>query len=112
MRILNIGLVAATLLVPSFGHSQDSGRVGGLVGPNLESTLPQQHPAVSNSGPQPSAGTPSPARSFGGYPAKPGGLAPANTVTTPAEGGMVSGIVSGHNVVIDPTTGVIIRVLN
>ena len=111
MRVLGIGVVAATLLVPSCGHAQDSGRVGGLVGPNLESTLPAE-PTGSSSGLQPSTGTSSPAQSFGGYPAKPGGLAPANTATTPIQGGMVSGIVNGHNVVIDPTTNVIIRVLN
>jgi hypothetical protein len=40
MRVLNITVVAVTLLVPSVGDSQDGGRVGGLVGPNLESTLP------------------------------------------------------------------------
>jgi hypothetical protein len=41
MRALNIAaVVAATLLVPSIAQSQDSGRAGGLVGPNLESTLP------------------------------------------------------------------------
>jgi hypothetical protein len=112
MRILNIAIVAATLLVPSVGHPQDSGRVGGLIGPNLDSTVPAP-PAGSQSGLQPPAeGSPSPAQSFIGYPAQPGGQAPANTVTTPAEGGMVSGLVNGHNVIIDPTTGVIMRVLN
>jgi hypothetical protein len=112
MRILNIAVVAATLLVSSAGYSQDSGRVGGLIGPNLDSTVPAP-PAGSQSGLQPpTTGSPSPAQSFLGYPAKPGGQAPANTVTTPAEGGMVSGLVNGHNVIIDPTTGVIMRVTN
>ena len=91
MRILNIAVVAATLLVPSVGHSQDTGRVGGLVGPNLESTVPAK--PAPQSGLEPSTtGSPSTAQSFGGYPAQPGGQAPANTATTPAEGGMVSGI--------------------
>lgn len=112
MRLLAIAVAAATLLVPSVGRSQDSGRVGGLIGSNLESTVPA-HPAGSDSGLQPpTTGAPSPAQSFVGYPAEPGGRAPANTVTTPAEGGMVSGIVNGHNVIIDPTTGVIMRVQN
>ena len=39
MRILNIAVVAATLLVPTVGYSQDNGRVGGLIGPNLELTV-------------------------------------------------------------------------
>jgi hypothetical protein len=112
MRILNIAVVAATLLVPSVGHSQDSGRVGGLIGPNLESTVPARAGGSESGLQPPTTGAPSPAQSFVGYPAKPGGQAPANTVTTPAEGGMVSGIVNGHNVIIDPTTGVIMRVLN
>jgi hypothetical protein len=33
-------------------------------------------------------------------------------VTTPVPGGLVSAIVNGHNVIIDPTTRVIVRVLN
>jgi hypothetical protein len=112
MRVLNIAVVAATLLVPSVGHSQDNGRVGGLIGPNLQSTAPA-NPAGSGSGlAQPATGSPSPTQPFAGYPAGPGGQAPANTVTTPAQGGMVSGIVNGHNVIIDPTTHVIMRVLN
>jgi hypothetical protein len=111
MRALNIAAVAATLLVPSIAHSQDSGRVGGLVGPNLESTLPAK--PAPQTGLQPSTtAAPSTAQSFGGYPAQPGGQAPANTMTTPAEGGMVSGLVNGHNVIIDPSTGVIMRVTN
>ena len=49
MRLLAIAVAAATLLVPSVGRSQDSGRVGGLIGSNLEFTVPA-HPAGSDLG--------------------------------------------------------------
>jgi hypothetical protein len=111
MRVLNIAVVAATLLVPSVGYSQDSGRVGGLIGPNLQSTAPAR-PAGPQSELPATTGAHPTVQSFQGYPANPGGQVPADTVTTPAEGGMVSGIVNGHSVIIDPTTHVIMRVLN
>jgi hypothetical protein len=111
MRVLNIAVIAATLIAPSVGHSQDSSRVGGPIGPNLEATAPA-HPAGSQPDVPPATGAASPVQPFAGYPAHPGGQAPTDVVTTPAEGGMVSGIVNGHNVIIDPTTRVIMRVLN
>jgi hypothetical protein len=112
MRVLNLAVFAATLMVPTIGHSQNNGRVGGLIGPNLQTISPANPSGSSSDLQSPATGLASPAQSFGGYPATPGGQAPANTVTTPAEGGMVSGFVNGRNVIIDPTTGVIMRVLN
>ena len=113
MRVLNIAVIACTLVVPSVVHSQDSGRVGGPIGPNLEFTAPA-HPAGSQQELQrPPTGTPSTVQPFAGYPATPGGHVPTNVgPTTPANGGMASTIVNGHNVIFDPTTGVIVRVLN
>jgi len=112
MRVLKIAAIAASLMAPSIGHSQDSsGRVGGPIGPNLESTAPARPAGPSDQG-SPTTAPTSPAQPFAGYPAHPGGQAPADVVTTPAEGGMDSGIVNGHNVIIDPTTRVIMRVLN
>ena len=39
MRAWPIILLAAALTIPSIGHSQDQGLVGGKVGPNLGSSL-------------------------------------------------------------------------
>ncbi len=97
MRTLSIALIAAALATPSLGYSQDERTIGGPIGPTLGSPAPAP---------------PSGAQPFVGYPAEPGSEAPANLVTTPVPGGMVSAIVGGHNVIIDPTTHVIIRVLN
>jgi hypothetical protein len=116
MRILNIAVIAATLIIPSIGHSQDSGRVGGPIGPNLETTGPA-HPAGSQQELQPwTMGAPPGAQPFAGYPGTAGGRAPANVATMaapgPSPGGQVSAIVNGHTVIFDPTTRIITRVIN
>ncbi len=96
MRTLSIAVALAT---PSAGHSQDGRTIGGPIGPALQS-------------PAPASPSPPGAQPFVGYPAEPGSEAPANLVTTPVPGGMVSAIVNGHNVIIDPSTHVIVQVLN
>jgi hypothetical protein len=101
MRTLSIAVIAAALAIPSVGYSQDERTIGGPIGPTLGSA-----------GPVPPSGSPSGAQPFVGYPAGPGSEAPNNLVTTPVPGGLVSAIVNGHNVIIDPTTNVIVRVLN
>ncbi len=113
MRTLSIALIAAALATPSLGYSQDERTIGGPIGANGEATLGSPSPPSSASpyGTPPST-SPDGTQSFVGYPAGPGSEAPANLVTTPVPGGMVSAIVGGHNVIIDPTTNVIIRVLN
>jgi hypothetical protein len=111
MRTLSIAVIATLLVIPSVGYSQD-GRAPGPIGPNLGSSGPAQ-PSGSLSGAL-SSTSPSqpPEQPFVGYPAGPGSEAPDNLVTTPVPGGLVSAIVNGHNVIIDPTTHVIVRVIN
>ena len=113
MRTLSIAVIAAALAAPSVGYSQENGPVGGRIGANGEPALGSPSPSSSTSpyGTPPST-SPSGAQPFVGYPAGPGSEAPANLVTTPVPGGLVSAIVGGHNVIIDPTTHVIVRVLN
>ena len=113
MRTLSIAVIAAALATPSPGYSQENGPVGGRIGANGEPTLGSPSPSSSMSpyGTAPSA-TPYGTQSFVGYPAGPGSQAPPNLVTTSVPGGLVSGIVGGHRVIIDPTTNVIVRVLN
>jgi hypothetical protein len=113
MRTLPIAVIIAALATPSLGYPQENGPVGGRIGANGEPTLGSPSPSSSAS----PYGTPPPATPYGtqpfvGYPAGPGSEAPANLVTTPVPGGLVSGIVGGHSVIIDPTTNVIVRVLN
>ncbi len=111
MRTLSIAVIAAALATPSVGFSQDE-RAPGPIGPNLGAPGPAQ-PSGSLPG-APSSASPSqpPEQPFVGYPAGPGSEAPNNLVTTPVPGGLVSAIVNGHNVIIDPMTNVIVRVLN
>jgi hypothetical protein len=109
MRTQQFVVAAALLAIPSVGYSQD--RAPGPIGPNLAPEPAQP------SGSPPGAGYPvSPSQPqeqpFVGYPAGPGSEAPNNLVTTPVPGGLVSAIVNGHSVIIDPTTRVIVRVLN
>jgi hypothetical protein len=112
MRTLSIVVIAAALAAPSAGYSQENAPVGGRIGANGEPTLGSPQPSSSTS----PYGTPpsitARTQPFVGYPAGPGSEAPANLVTTPVPGGLVSAIVGGHNVIIDPTTNVIVRVLN
>lgn len=103
MRTLSIAMIAATLAIPSVGHAQDNqGPIdpsGAPVGPTLGSPAPASPPG---------------AQPFVGYPAQPGSEAPRNLVTTPAPGGFgfVSAIVNGHEVIINPTTNTIVRVIH
>ncbi len=99
MRILSIAVIAAALATPSAGHPQDQRTIGGPMGQALQS-------------PPPAPPSPPGAQPFVGYPAERGSGAPANLVTTPVPGGMVSAIVNGRNVIIDPSTHVIVQVLN
>jgi hypothetical protein len=109
MRTLHIAVMATVLTFPSVGYSQDD-RAPGPIGPNLGSSRPAQ---TSGSPPgTSSSGSPSEVQPFVGYPATAGSEAPNNLVTMPVPGGLVSAIVNGHNVIIDPTTNVIMRVLN
>ncbi len=113
MRILSIAVIAAALAIPSAGYSQENGPVGGRVGANGEPTLGSPSPPSSTSPyGTPLSTSPNGTQSFVGYPAGPGSEAPNHLVTTPVPGGWVSAIVNGHSVIIDPTTNVILRVLN
>jgi|SRR5580704_5723493 hypothetical protein len=109
MRALYIAVMATVLTIPSVGYSQDD-RAPGPIGPNLGPSRPAQ---TSGSPPgMPSSGSSSQVQPFVGYPATAGSEAPNTLVTMPVPGGLVSAIVNGHHVVIDPTTNVIVRVLN
>jgi hypothetical protein len=57
-------------------------------------------------------GQPPGAQRFVGYPAHPGSEAPRYLVTKPVPGGLVSAIVNGHEIIINPTTNTIVRVIN
>jgi hypothetical protein len=109
MRALHFVTIVALLAIPSLAYSQDD-RAPGPIGPDLRPLRPAQ-PSESLPGASPT-GSPSQEQSFVGYPATPGSEAPNNLITTPVAGGLVSAIVGGHNVIIDPTTRVIVRVLN
>ncbi len=111
MRTLSIAVIAA-LATPSLGYSQENGPVGGRIGANGEPASGSPSPSSSTSPYGTPPTSPSGAQPFVGYPAGPGSEAPSNLVTTPVPGGLVSAIVGGHNVIIDPTTHVIVRVLN
>jgi hypothetical protein len=98
MRTLSIAAIAAAFAFPSAVSAQDNqAAAAAAVGPTL-----------SSPGPAPSSG----AQPFVGYPALPGSEAPRNLVTSPVPGGFVSAIVAGHSVIIDPTTNMIVRVIN
>ena len=113
MRTLSIAVIAAALAIPSLGYSQENGPVGGRIGANGEPTLGSSSPpSFTSPYGTPPSNSPYGTQSFVGYPAGPESEAPANLVTTPVPGGMVSAIVGGHNVIIDPITNVITRVLN
>jgi hypothetical protein len=102
MRTLSIAAIAAALVFPSAVSAQDNQASGG--GPNGAAV----GPTLGSPGPASSPG----AEPFVGYPALPGSEAPRNLVTSPVPGGFVSAIVAGHSVIIDPTTNVIVRVIN
>jgi hypothetical protein len=109
MRTMHVVVFAALLGIPSVGYSQED-RARGPIGPNLEPLAPAL-PYGSQPG-APSSQSTQAQQPFVGYPATPGSEAPSNLVTTPVPGGLVSAIVNGHNVILDPTTRVIVRVLN
>jgi hypothetical protein len=110
MRALSIAVIAAALAIPSLVRAQDN---QGPIGPSGAPVGP------SGAAVGPTLGAPSPAASpatqpFAGYPAQPGSEAPRNLVATPAPGGFgfVSASVNGHEVIINPTTNTIVRVIN
>jgi hypothetical protein len=107
MRILSIALVAAAVSIPSLGHSQDQGRVGGKVGPNLELSAPSSTAAPYAS--RPSA--PQERPGFAGV-VSPGQVPPRDTPITQQWGGTGIAFVNGHRVVVDTNSGRIARVLN
>jgi hypothetical protein len=111
MRTLPVALFAAAVAFPSVGYSQDQGKIGGPVGPNLEAPSLGQPSSPSGGG---AYARPLPApQEKPGYAGAvtPGQVAPQNTVVTPHPGAGTA-YVGGHRVLIDPNTNRIIRVLN
>ncbi len=109
MRASHIALVAAVLAIPSVGHSQQDGPVGGKVGKDL-STSPMQSSPSAGTGPY---GRPAPIGHPAGYAGAvtPGQVVPENVQVTPRPGGMGSAFIDGHRVLVDPSNR-ILRVIN
>jgi hypothetical protein len=109
MRALHLALVAAFLAIPSASHAQDNGLVGGKVGPGLESA-PGQRPSLGTrpNGTIPGAGQPA------GYAGAvtPGQIVPDSVPVVQRWGGFGSANVNGHQVIVDPNSNRILRVLN
>ena len=112
MRTLPIALVAATLAIPSVGHSQDQGLVGGKVGSNLETPSPAE--PSSPSWARPYGSPPRAPQERAGYAGSvtPGQVVRQNVPVTSQWGGAGIAFVNGHRVVVDPNSGRILRVLN
>jgi hypothetical protein len=108
MRVSYIVLVVAMLAIPSVGHSQQEGLVGGKVGKDL-STSPTQPSAPAGTGPY---GRPVPIGRPAGYAGSvaPGQVVPDDVQVTPRPGGMGTAYVDGHRVLVDPSNRVL-RVL-
>jgi hypothetical protein len=109
MRISSIALVAAVLAIPSAGHSQDQGLVGGKVGPNLDSSAPSSALRTLPSASRPVAPQEKPG--FGGAVSS-GQMVPRTTPVTQQWGGAGVAFVNGHRVLVDTNSGRITRVLN
>lgn len=111
MRALHLAVIAVVLAIPSVGHAQADGPVGGKVGPNLES--PSTQPG-SSLGTQPYGRPPEPRQQRAGYAGavSPGQVVPHDVPVTHQWGGMGTAIVGGHQVQVDPSSGRIMRVLN
>ena len=107
MRNLSIVLIAAALAIPSVGHSQDQGRVGGKVGPNLKSAAPSAPAEPYASRPI----APQERPGFAGTVAA-GQVPPRDTPITQQWGGTGIAFVNGHRVLLDMNSGRIARVLN
>jgi hypothetical protein len=109
MRASHIALVAAMLAIPSVGHSQQDGPVGGKVGKDL-STSPTQPSPSAGAGPY---ARPSPIGHPAGFAGAvtPGQVVPNDVQITPRPGGMGSAFIDGHRVLVDPSNR-ILRVMN
>jgi hypothetical protein len=110
MRASHIAIIAAALAIPTVGHSQDNGPVGGKVGSDLGASPTQPGPSV---GSRP-YGTPVETGPRAGYSGAitPGQVVPQNVPITPQTGGNGSAFIDGHRVLVDPNTNRILRVFN
>ena len=106
MRVSHIAFIAAVLAIPSIGHSQDNGPVGGRVGPDLNTSSPAK-PGPSLGNPYGASAPTGPTAGFAGSVA-PGQVVPQNVPVT--SGG--SAVIDGHRVIIDPSSNRVLRVLN
>jgi len=113
MRAVHLAVIGMLLAIPSVGHSQDQGLVGGKVGPNLESSSTAQPGSSLEAQPYGSRppGPPQERAAYAGS-VSPGQVVPHNTPVTQQWGGMGTAIVDGHRVQVDPSSGRIMRVLN
>jgi hypothetical protein len=109
MRALTIAVIAAMAAIPSVGHAQQDGPVGGKVGADLGTTTTQPG-ASTGSG---IWGAPPPVGHPAGYAGAvtPGQVVPNDVQVTPRPGGMGSAFVNGRKVLVDPS-GRILRVIN
>ncbi len=113
MRALHLAVFAVMLAIPSVGYAQADGPVGGKVGANLESSSTLQ--PGSSLGAQPyGSRPPGPPQERAGYAGavSPGQVVPHNVPVTQQWGGMGTAFVDGHRVLVDPSSGRIMRVLD
>jgi hypothetical protein len=108
MRASHIAVIAAVLAIPSAGHAQQNGPVGGRVGADLSTSPTQSLPATR--GPY---GAPSPVGRPAGFAGAvaPGQVVPEDVQVMPRAGGLGSAIIDGHHVLVDPSNR-ILRVIN
>ncbi len=110
MRAFTIAVIAAVAAIPSAGHAQQDGPVGGKVGSDLGASTTQQPGSSVGSRPW---GAPPPVGHPAGYTGAvtPGQLVPDTVQVAPRPGGMGTAFVNGRRVLVDPA-GRILRVIN
>jgi hypothetical protein len=110
MRASHLALIAAVLPLSSAVYSQDSGLVGGRVGSDLSTSTTQPSPSIGTQGPYHRPMEPGPRAGFAGT-VMPGQVVPENVPVLPRQDGSGAAWVNGHQVIVDPNSNRISRVI-
>jgi hypothetical protein len=107
---MRVALIAGALALSSPVYSQDSGLVGGMVGPDLSVSTTQPSPSIGTQGPYGRPIEPGPRAGFAGT-VMPGQVVPETVPVLPRQDGSGMAWVDGHQVIVGPNSNRISRVV-